>query len=536
MLGATLLHGALFVGAIVLYGRWLDDEAVGDVCLYGLACELILAMMALSYFGVTDSLLFMDMGVIQSGVAAVTLQLLLCFDALSGFFLGILTVALLVCFYFLLEYFEYDAGSSWIITLSALFSQAALLFFCAYDLILIVFLWETISIISFLLVQHWSHRLPTYKAGLKVFTISQIGDLPLFGFLFLTLSRFETSSLVEVLGLLPLAVYEYVMLAGMLVSLLTCLALLLSQAVFLKAAQFFFYPWLLDAMEAPVPISAQLHSSTLVVIGFYLFYRFQLLFTLVPSMASLFVVYGVTTVVGASVLGFFQIDGKRLLACSTASQLGYVVVSLGLGLYEEALLLLAFCCCNKAFTFVWFGVLMHKHAGLSDFRFVGGASRLAWLEHGGLVVALANFTVLPGAFSWHAKGLFVLGQTPFMPSGAAVGLEVLQLTWFFSSLYLVSLYLTLFLRPTQGQLQRQDSLSQGLTLRLSRVRLSLIRALRLESWASLLQTSRGGLSLSFFMMSVLIFSCLLAPTVFGFLWLFDVSWATYETVGLLAYY
>lgn len=151
-------------------------------------------------------------------------------------------------------------------------------------------------------------------------------------------------------------------------------------------------------MEAPVPISAQLHSSTLVVIGFYLFYRFQPLFALTPAANQVFFLFGACTTIGASVLGFFQTDGKKLLACSTASQLGYVTIGLGLGFYEEALLLLAFCCCNKAFTFVWFGVLMHKHSGLSDFRFIGGASNLSWIEHAGLAVAVANFTILPGAF------------------------------------------------------------------------------------------------------------------------------------------
>lgn len=78
-----------------------------------------------------------------------------------------------------------------------------------------------------------------------------------------------------------------------------------------------------------MPISAQLHSSTLVIIGFYLFFRQKALFELAPKVLSLFVVGGTLTVIGASVLAFFQHDGKRLLACSTASQLGYVVVGLG---------------------------------------------------------------------------------------------------------------------------------------------------------------------------------------------------------------
>ena len=121
-----------------------------------------------------------------------------------------------------------------------------------------------------------------------------------------------------------------------------------------------------------MPISAQLHSSTLVVIGFYLIFRFQVLFELAPCTSTVALSAGFMTSVGASILGFFQDDGKKLLACSTASQLGYVIVALGLQLYSEAGYLLTFCCCNKAATFVWFGAFMRRHGGLSDFRLIAG--------------------------------------------------------------------------------------------------------------------------------------------------------------------
>jgi NADH:ubiquinone oxidoreductase subunit 5 (subunit L)/multisubunit Na+/H+ antiporter MnhA subunit len=106
---------------------------------------------------------------------------------------------------------------------------------------------------------------------------------------------------------------------------------------------------------------------------------------------------GSITAVIASVLGFFQKDGKRLLACSTAGQLGYVVVGLGLGLVDEAVLLLVFCCCNKAFTFVWFGSLMERSNGLSDFRLLGNSHTL-FCERAGMLIAAANSTIAPGAF------------------------------------------------------------------------------------------------------------------------------------------
>lgn len=134
MLAAALFHGILIVGALIVYGRWLDEEISGDICLYGLLCELVFAAAASNYFSVTDSQVFLDLGSLLSGELVPALPLVFCFDALSGYFLGILTVALVFCFYFLVEYFEYDAGASMIITLSALFSQVALLYFSAFDL------------------------------------------------------------------------------------------------------------------------------------------------------------------------------------------------------------------------------------------------------------------------------------------------------------------------------------------------------------------------------------------------------------------
>lgn len=139
MLAAGLLNSFLVVTLLFAYSRWLDTETTSDLCLYGLLSELGFSVACLSYFGATDGLFFLDLGVILSGLPYLELQLALCFDLLSGFFLGILTVALLICFYFLVEYFEYDAGASTIINLSALFSQLALLFFSAFDLFLIIF-------------------------------------------------------------------------------------------------------------------------------------------------------------------------------------------------------------------------------------------------------------------------------------------------------------------------------------------------------------------------------------------------------------
>jgi hypothetical protein len=140
MLAALLLHGALLVGFVSCYGRWLDEEAVADVCLFGLVCETVVASFLTQYLHSLDASFFLHLGSILAQPADAALELVFCFDELSGYFLAILTSALVVCFFFLAEYFEYDFSGSAIITLSALFSQAALLYFCAFDLGLILIL------------------------------------------------------------------------------------------------------------------------------------------------------------------------------------------------------------------------------------------------------------------------------------------------------------------------------------------------------------------------------------------------------------
>jgi len=136
------------------------------------------------YVGATDTSLILELGQLQTVVPAMTISCLFCFDEVSGLFMGILLIALTICFYFLVDYFEFDAHSGAIFLLSFLFSQLALLYFTSFDLFMLLFFWEAISLVSFFLIHYWSHRLASFKAGLKVLVISHLGDVPFFLFFF----------------------------------------------------------------------------------------------------------------------------------------------------------------------------------------------------------------------------------------------------------------------------------------------------------------------------------------------------------------
>lgn len=429
----------------LLFRAWVSEKYVFILTylllivdiVFLLFCGVYLNSTGLTYTFVALKALIVDVDFISTFIFLL--------DAVSSAFATILYVALIICFVFLKTYFEVDFFSKNICFLSAVFSQLALCFFMTGDILSLIFFWEWISIVSFFLIQYWSFRVNTLKVSIRVFIISQLGDLLFICGSFILISITRTTDIVTICQLdstLQSSIYCEV-LPSYCVTILDLALLSLSSAIFLKSAQFIFYPWLLDAMEAPVPISSQLHSSTLVIIGFYVMFRLYPLFINNFFLKNLIIVVGVTTACSMSILAFFQFDGKRLLACSTASQLGYCVVALGFGFVNESFMLLFFCCCNKAILFATFGLLMSNYNGVSDFRLLT-KNNLSIFERTALIVIVSNITILPGAFIFHIKSLLSCGTFQTNSMCEVWAIDFLSISWFFSSVYSMNLIRTLF--------------------------------------------------------------------------------------------
>lgn len=141
----------------------------------------------------------------------------------------------------------------------------------------------------------------------------------------------------------------------------------------IKAAQFLAHVWLPDAMEAPTPASALIHSSTLVVAGIFLVIRFSVMFEFTLSTNYFLAVLGALTLSFGAIAANFQTDLKKLVAYSTIGQIGYLVCGCGFLCYEEVLLYLIIHAMNKAFLFVIVGYTVHFFNGNTDCREMGGA-------------------------------------------------------------------------------------------------------------------------------------------------------------------
>jgi NADH-quinone oxidoreductase subunit L len=227
----------------------------------------------------------------------------------------------------------------------------------ANNFLQIFIFWELVGLSSYLLIAFWFEREPAALAGKKAFLVNKVGDVFfLFGILLIwyfsspevgdrTLNFLILEGRLPALGLAPLV--------------LTALSLLVFAGVAGKSAQFPLHVWLPDAMEGPTPVSALIHAATMVAAGVYLLARTFFLFEL-SSLALLVVGFsGLITCILAGLIAFTQDDIKRILAYSTLSQLGYMVLAVGCGAPNAGMFHLVTHACFKALLFLAAGSVIH---------------------------------------------------------------------------------------------------------------------------------------------------------------------------------
>lgn len=295
-----------------------------------------------------------------------------CFDSLS--IITALLVILLASFAlsFGIEYMAREAFITRLLYLLYFFATSVIFLFFSYDFFLILFSWESIGFYSFLLVNFYSTRVYTIKAALKTFVFSRISDMFMFLSFIFSLLVFNTTDLSIVFTLTPFISFHFFFFGSVGFHLLTIFSAFLCLSGTIKAAQFFAHVWLPDAMEAPTPASALIHSSTLVVAGIYLVLRFSIVFEFTPYTNYFLAVLGALTLSFGALTATVQTDVKKLVAYSTISQIGYLVCGCGFCCYEEVLLYLIIHALNKAFLFVVVGYIVHFFSGNTDMTKMGG--------------------------------------------------------------------------------------------------------------------------------------------------------------------
>jgi NADH-quinone oxidoreductase subunit L len=332
----------------------------------GLATSLVCSLGIWLEVLVAGSVVTVPMGV-WFQASTLHVNWLFSFDSLTACMMLTVTLVSFCVHVYSLGYMQHDPHLPRFMSYLSLFTGGMLVLVTASDLITLLVGWELIGVCSYLLIGFWFHRLSATKAAQKAVLVNRVSDTALMLGLMVCWWYVGTTDLALLVATSTSAAYTdflcFMLLAGALG----------------KSAQIGLHVWLADAMEGPTPVSALIHAATLVTAGIYLIARTSALWECSVYARSALVWVGALTSFMAATLGLAQLDMKRVIAYSTCSQLGYMMVALGYSHYGLAIYHLMTHACFKALLFLGAGVAIHATADSQDLRRQGGAHQaLPW--------------------------------------------------------------------------------------------------------------------------------------------------------------
>jgi NADH-quinone oxidoreductase subunit L len=373
------------------------------------------------------SLSLLGLNLKMAGPVQYTVRLLASsgFDIPFGFLIDHLNLLMLVivsaiCFLvqvYSLGYMKGDPGFSRYYAFMSLFAFAMLSLSVSPTILQLYIFWELVGLSSYLLIGFWYEKFSATQAGKKAFVMTRLGDIAFFvGFLLLflhtgNLSITDLNSPAASAAVSP-AVH-------------TLTALLIFGGIVGKSAQFPLLTWLPDAMEGPTPVSALLHSATMVAAGVYLFARLFPFFSMSPAAMEIFLAIGTISMLLASTMAMVDRDIKKVWAYSTISQLGFMIMALGAGSYFAGVFHLTTHAGFKALLFLCSGVFIH-HYGTNDvYELSRSGARRMIVPMFSMVLAAAALSGLPPLSGYFSKeaiiGSVAVHPNPFWLAAALAG-------------------------------------------------------------------------------------------------------------------
>jgi len=258
-------------------------------------------------------------------------------------------------------------------------------------------LWEGVGVCSYLLVHFWYTRVAAVKSAMNAMFTNRVGDF------FLTIGFFAiffTFGSLDYATVFSLAPYINI-------NVITFIAILLLLGAAAKSAQLGLHIWLPQAMEGPTPVSALIHAATMVTAGVYLLIRCSPLIEQSELALTIIMVTGAITAFFAASVGLFQNDIKKVIAYSTMSQLGMMVIAVGLSQFNVALMHLVLHAMYKAGLFLAAGSVLHAMGDQQDFRRFGGLVKLLPLTYIVILIASLSLAALPWLSGYYSKDLII---------------------------------------------------------------------------------------------------------------------------------
>ena len=375
---------------------------------------------------------------------ALGLRLSFQLDGLSWLFVSLISGVGLLVFIYAGSYLHNDPHLGRLYRFLLLFNSAMMGVVLADNLVVLLVFWELTSVASFLLIGFRSQRAAACEGATKALGLTAAGGLVLLFGIFLVFDQTGSLELSQLLATQP--------------ALSSAVGVCFLVAAFTKSAQFPFHIWLPSAMEAPTPVSAYLHAATMVKAGLYLMARVSPLFAADPVWSTAGVSVGALTMVWGGALACKQTDLKALLAYSTVSQLGLIVLLLGIGTRLAMLAAVLHIVNHAAFKgalFLTAGAVEHE-AGTRDIRQLGSQRREMPLIAGAAVLACLSMAGLPPLGGFISKELFYESVLTVGPGLSAVAVAASCLTFLYSALLCYGTFFAVRPAPVQPAEERSS--------------------------------------------------------------------------------
>ena len=430
------------------HGDWLGT----GLMFVGLALSLLILIQKLTLYHdetLKATFTWVNFGIVPT-LGPLTLTLGIMIDNLSATMLVVVMIVSSLVHLFSIGYMKGDVRYGRYFAYLGLFSFSMLGIVLTHNFWMMYVFWELVGLSSYLLIGHWFEKKSASDAAMKAFIVNRIGDIGMFTGILILYGTFHTLVFEEIFGAMAAGTVPMGSEAW-----LTAAGILIFCGAVGKSAQFPLHVWLPDAMEGPTPVSALIHAATMVAAGVYLIAR---TFPMMTADALMVIAYiGAITAVISATIAIAQNDIKKVLAYSTVSQLGYMVLGLGVGAFTAGYFHLVTHAMFKAGLFLGSGsviyamhqALHHKgdhHTDAQDIRNMGGLRRAMPVTFWTFVMFTLAISGVPFTSGFLSKDEILAGTLAF---GALTGHAVIPIVAFLvaglTAFYMFRLVILVFL-------------------------------------------------------------------------------------------
>ena len=328
--------------------------------------------------------------------AGVDAKLQILVDPISVFMILVVTGVSTLIHLYSMSYMKSDEGYARYFAYLNYFVFSMLLLVLGGNFLILIIGWAFVGAASYMLISFWYRRSTATGAGIKAFVINVLGDV---GLVFGTFFIFRHTHTLSFLGSFAAAPHVFHSDSTDLVA--GCLLFLMG--AFAKSAQVPLHTWLPDAMEGPTPVSSLIHAATMVTAGVYLIVRLHPLFQLAPTAGEVGAIVGCATLLIAGSIALVVTDLKRVIAYSTMSQIGYMIVGVSVGAYSAALFHLMTHAFFKALLFMAAGSLIGAMAGSQSLDRMGGFRKAMPFTFAMFIIGGLALSGMPPFSGWLSK-------------------------------------------------------------------------------------------------------------------------------------